>query len=146
MAWPEQVVDWRGPTGAADVAAAFAHFSAQGNAASGGLPYWRQAGAVLAGGAVLPRRSGLAWRISSLGLGFKNPSMHLRPCWRQAGAVSPAAPSALPVCLACRTLSLGLGFAYRSLHTRPCGARQAPSCWRRSPAVPVGPRVAHLES
>ncbi|KAK9837157.1 hypothetical protein WJX81_006857 [Elliptochloris bilobata] len=40
------VVDWRGPSGAADVAAAFAHFSAQGNAASGGLPYWRQADSV----------------------------------------------------------------------------------------------------
>ena len=44
--WPRQVVDWRGPSGAADVAAAFAHFSVQGNAASGGLPYWRQAGSV----------------------------------------------------------------------------------------------------
>ena len=46
MLWPWQVVDWRGPSGAADVAAAFAHFSVQGNAASGGLPYWRQARSV----------------------------------------------------------------------------------------------------
>jgi len=41
-----QLVDWRGPSGPPDVAAAFGHFAAQGNAASAGQPYWRQAGAV----------------------------------------------------------------------------------------------------
>lgn len=84
-----QVVDWRGPSGATDVAAAFAHFSVQGNAASGGLPYWRQAGSVsLASPSCPAGRAGPRYRVITLSW-----VLHTRPCWRQADSASLASQS-----------------------------------------------------
>lgn len=76
MSWLVQVVDWRGPSGAADVAAAFAHFSVQGNAASGGLPYWRQADAVSLASPTCPAgRAGPQDRVLHPGMGFAHPTL-----------------------------------------------------------------------